>query len=470
MKKVLWRPQPRQAEFLRRREYEVLYGGAAGGGKSEAAVMLPLYWVGVPWFRALILRKSFPQLRELIDKSLVYYGSAFPGARYNVTAHRWTFPSGATVSFGSMYGTADREKYRGLQFDLIIFDELTHFTWAEYSFMFSRNRPAGPGTFVGMRGTTNPGGVGHGWVKNRFITAAPPMTPIVEEVEVGLPEGGTKRMTRSRLFVPATVFDNRALLTNDPGYLANLGMLPEAERNAQLYGSWDSFEGQVFTEWRDDPAHYVDRRWSHVIAPFRIPGHWTLIRGFDWGYSRPFSVGWWAVDEDGRLYRIAEYYGCGGAPDRGLRLEVAELARRIRAMEQENENLKGREIMGVADPAIAQRDGGDSIADIMARERVFWGKGDNTRLAGKMQYHYRLAFDGEGLPMLYAFRTCRHFIRTLPALVYDPGRVEDVDTRGEDHAYDEGRYVLMERPITPRTGATAPRAGEDPLNMKGGSA
>lgn len=174
VKNVIWRPHPRQAAFLKRREYEALYGGAAGGGKSDAALMLPLYWVHIGHFKALILRKTYPELSELIDRSRACYAQAFPAAKYNAQEHRWTFPSGATIAFGSMHTSDDREKYRGRQFDVIVFDELTHFTWEEYSFMFSRNRPSGPGTFVCMRATTNPGGIGHGWVKDRFITAAPP--------------------------------------------------------------------------------------------------------------------------------------------------------------------------------------------------------------------------------------------------------------------------------------------------------
>ena len=241
-------------------------------------------------------------------------------------------------------------------------------------------------------------------------------------------------------------------------------MLPQAERDAQLYGSWDSFSGQVFTEWKNDPAHYQDRQYTHVIDPFMIPKHWRVLRGFDWGYARPFSVGWWAADEDGRLYRIAEYYGWNGTPNQGARMEVAEVAREIRRIEQEDPNLRGRHIAGIADPAITQRDGGDSIADIMARCQVYWDKADNTRLAGKMQYHYRLAFDEKGLPMLYVFNTCKQFIRTFPNLVYDQRHVEDVDTNGEDHAYDEGRYVLMERPISPRAPARPQARPFDPLD------
>ena len=466
MSNAIWAAQPRQAEFLKRREYEVLYGGAAGGGKSDAAVMLPLYWINVPHFKALILRKTFPQVRELIDKTRNYYRRAFPGARYNGTDHRWTFPSGAVVEFGSMHTPADRENYRGKQYDLIIFDELTHFTWEEYSFMFSRNRPGGPGTFVGIRSTTNPGGIGHGWVKERFITAAPPMTPIKENSTIVQPDGSTQVRERSRIFIPASVFDNPALLENDPNYIANLAMLPEAEKNAQLYGSWDSFDGQVFTEWRNDPAHYEDRQWTHVIKPFVIPKNWRIFRGFDWGYARPFSVGWWAADEDGRLYRIAEYYGWNGTPNVGCRMEVAEVAREIRRIEGEDPNLKGRHIAGIADPAITQRDGGDSIADIMAKCHVYWDKADNTRLAGKMQYHYRMAFDGNGIPMMYVFDTCKQFIRTIPNLVYDQRHVEDVDTAGEDHIYDEGRYVLMERPISPRERVKPPVDPFDPLSQR----
>ena len=267
---IIWRPQPRQAAFMRRSEDEALYGGAAGGGKSDALVIEALRQVDVPNYRALILRKTFPQLRELIDKTMQYYKPVFPKARYNASNHCWTFPSGAKIYFGSMFRAQDKYNYQGQQFDFIGVDELTHFTWEEYSYLMSRNRPSGPGTQVYIRATANPGGIGHGWVKARFITPAPPGTRMVQLVDVKKPDGTVEKLRRTRVFIPSTIFDNPALLKNDPGYLNNLASLPEAEKQALLYGSWDSFSGQVFTEWRNDPAHYEDQRWTHVIKPFRI--------------------------------------------------------------------------------------------------------------------------------------------------------------------------------------------------------
>ena len=315
---------------MSRPEYEALYGGAAGGGKSDALVIEALRQVHIPHYKALILRKTFPQLAELIDKTLNYYPRAFPKARYNGSSHTWTFPSGAKILFGSMQYTKDKVKYQGQAYDFIAFDELTHFTWEEYSYLFSRNRPNGPGTRVYIRATANPGGVGHGWVKERFITAAPPMRPVVEEVVWRDPGGTEHTEHQARIFVPSSVFDNPALLQNDPQYVQRLASMPEAERKALLYGDWDTFSGQVFTEWRNDSEHYADRINTHVISPFKVPDSWTIWCGLDWGYSRPFSVGWYAVDHDRRLYRIREYYGCTGAPNTGVKMEPAEVAREIR--------------------------------------------------------------------------------------------------------------------------------------------
>lgn len=466
MAKTIWRPQPKQAAFMARPEYEALYGGAAGGGKSDALVIEALRQVHIPHYKALILRKTFPELRELIDKSLLYYPQAFPGARYNHSEHTWRFPGGAKVIFGAMQHTKDRTKYQGQAYDYIAFDELTHFTYEEYSYLFSRNRPNGPGTRVYIRATANPGGVGHGWVKERFVSAAAPMTTIWETVR-WKDQRGEHETRQSRIFVPATAIDNHALVENDPDYMSRLAAMPEAEKRALLYGDWDSFSGQVFLEWKNDPAHYQDRLWTHVVEPFEIPADWGIWCGLDWGYSRPFSVGWFAVDREKRLYHIRELYGCTGTPNQGVKWEPSELARKIKEIEADDPNLRGREILRVGDPAIWGSDGTESIGALMERERVYFDKGDHARIDGKMQLHHRFAFDEDGRPMLQVFNTCKHFIRTLPALVYDETDVEDVDTDGEDHAYDMARYVCMANPMPPWIAERAKPRPYDPLDLWG---
>ena len=446
---IIWTPQPRQREFMKRREHEALYGGAAGGGKSDCAIAEALRQVHIPHYRGLILRKTYPQLSEMVDRSREIYLPSFPNAKYNDQKHSWTFPSGAKIYFGAMQHTKDRTNYQGKRYDFIDFDELTHFTWDEYSYLFSRNRPNGPGTRCYIRAQANPGGIGHGWVKERFISPAPPMTPIYEDVKIIFHDGKSEIRRRSRVFVPSSIFDNKILMENDPEYITRLASLPENEKRALLYGDWDSFSGQVFMEWRTHPDGYSTRKNTHVIPPFKIPHSWKIYRGFDFGYSRPFSVGWYGVDHDGRLYRIRELYGCTGTPNEGVRWEPAEIAKKIKTIENEDINLKGKYIYGIADPSIFDESRGESVAVMMERQGVFFEKADNTRVAGKMQLHNRLAFDENGIPMLYIFSTCKHFIRTIPSLVYSEADVEDIDTTQEDHIYDEVRYIAMANPINP---------------------
>jgi hypothetical protein len=467
MEKVIWKPQKKQSLFMERPEYECLYGGAAGGGKSDALLIEALRQVSIPHYRGLILRKTYPQLSELIDRSRILYTAAFPAARYLISERCWNFPSGAKIYFGAMQHTKDRLNYQGKRYDFIGFDELTHFTFEEYSYMFSRSRPSGKGTRVYIRATTNPGGIGHSWVKERFITAAPPMTPIKEYFSTSAPDGSVITQTRERIFIPASVFDNEALLSEDPNYLANLSMLPEAERAALLYGNWDSFDGQVFPEWKNDQRHYKDRLFTHVIEPFRIPYEWPIYRGFDFGFSKPFSVGWFAIDFEGRIYHIRELYGCTGVADEGLKIEPHEIARRIREIENDDPNLKGRKIIGVADPSIYDESRGESVARMMEASPnfIYFTPGDNSRTPGKMQFHYRFSFDEDGRPLFYCFNTCKNFIRTIPSLVYSTSNVEDVDTAGEDHIYDMTRYVFMTHKVLPRKPSVAPSWKDDPLDL-----
>ncbi len=464
MSNIIWSPQQKQLEFMSRPEDEALYGGAAGGGKSDALVIEATRQIEIPHYKGLILRKTYPQLTELIEKSLKYYPQAFPNARYNASEHTWKFPSGAKIVFGSMQHSKDKLNYQGKAYDFIGFDELTHFTYEEYIYLMSRNRANGPGTRVYTRSTANPGGIGHAWVKDRFITPAPPLTTMWESVVVEH-NGKKEKRHRSRIFVPSSVFDNSVLLKNDPDYLTRLAALPEAEQRALLYGDWDSYSGQYFAEWRDNPEHYNDRRWTHVIEPFDIPSHWKIHRSFDWGYNKPFSCGWWAVDTDGIAYRILELYGCTKTANEGLKWTAKQVFSEIRKIEEQHEWLKGKNIIGVADPAIFASNGGESIAETAQSCRVYFSPGDNNRIPGWQQVRNRLAFDENGYPMLYVFKNCKAFIRTVPALIYDDHKVEDVDTDGEDHIGDDLRYFCMSRPIKPRVKALSDNFAQNPMNI-----
>lgn len=422
--------------------------------------------VHIPHYKAILFRKTFPEARELILKSHRIYPRAYPKARYNGSEHCWTFPSGAKIYFGSMPNTTSFVRYQGLSFAFIGFDELTHFTQQEYEYLISRNRADGAGVRVYIRATANPGGIGHGWVKARFITPVPPGVTQTVKLEVKNQDGEKIEMTRKRIFIKSSVFDNKKLLENDPNYLANLASLPDAQRRALLYGDWDSFEGQVFTEWRDNPEGYLSKKNTHVIEPFKIPKHWRRYRSFDFGYSKPFAVQWWAVDDDGAVYLYRQLYGCKkDSPNVGLQWEPHEIARKIREIEDTFE--RGNKIIGVADPSIWDKSRGKegTVITMMEREGVYFNKGKNDRLSGLMQLHHRLAFDKNGLPAMYVFNTCRQFIRTLPNLVYSTVNVEDIDTTQEDHDYDACRYFLMENPIAARIDVEEPIKRWSPLDI-----
>lgn len=469
-RKIIWEPQKKQAVFMSRPEYEALYGGAAGGGKSDALLIEALRQVHIPHYKAIIFRKTYPQLSELEERSAELYPYIYPGCKYNASKHFWRFKSGAMIYFGAMQRTADRTKYQGKRYDFIAFDELTHFTWDEYSYMFSRNRPSGPGTRVYIRSSTNPGGIGHGWVKDRFITAGPPFVPITSVMEINMPDGSVQKKKRKRIFIQSTVFDNQKLLDNDPNYIANLASLPEAEKNALLYGDWDSFNGQVFTEFKNNPEGYKSCKHTHVIEPFEIPVTWQRWISFDFGYSRPFSVGFWAIAPSGRLYRYHEIYGCvANSPNTGLKIAPDAIAKKIREymdfeIDKLNADLYYR---AVADPAIwDDRYGSDaSPAKIMEKFGIYFEKGKHDRLAGKMQIHYRLEFDDNGYPGMYIFKNCKDFIRTIPTIVYDEHNVEDIDTDCEDHIYDETRYFLMMNPLPAKHEVKKKKKEFHPLDM-----
>ena len=254
-------------------------------------------------------------------------------------------------------------------------------------------------------------------------------------------------------------------MSSQPGYLRALEKLPPKLRKAWLDGDWDVYEGQFFEDFYDRPAHYQDRKFTHVIEPFEIPADWKIYRSFDWGYHRPFSCGWWAIDYDGVAYRILELYGCTGTPNQGVRWTPDQVFDKIRQIETEHRWLRGKKITGIADPAIWDGETGESIAQTAARHQVYFTPGDHKRLPGWMQVHYRLQLDENGYPQMYIFKNCKAFIRTVPLLQYDKQKPEDVDTEGEDHVADEVRYFCMARPVRPQVQPEADSYSASPMKL-----
>ena len=444
-------PNEKQKLFLSAKVKHVGYGGARGGGKSWAvrtkAKLLALRYPGI---KQLIVRRTY---KELTGNHINILRTETLGiAKYNSTDKVLKFANGSTIEFMYCARNSDLDALQGQEYDVIYLDEATQLS--EYQMKAITACCRGVNDFPKrIYYTCNPGGQGHAYVKRIFIDKRYLANENPEDYE----------------FIQALVDDNTALMEAQPDYVAQLDALPEKLREAWRFGRWDVFEGQVFAEFVDDPEHDKDRVQTHVIEPFKIPDSWKIYRGFDWGYAKPFSVGWYAIDHDNVMYRFRELYGCTGEADRGVEWTVQRVANEIRRIEETDAQLKGRQITGIADPAIWQEDGGESIAETMQRQRVYFHKADHKRLPGKMQCHYRLAFNDEGIPRFYVFNTCKHFIRTIPALIYSETDVEDVDTKMEDHIYDEWRYVCMARPLAPLEKHTAKEIDvdniEDPLNM-----
>lgn len=444
---VLPQPSEKQKQFLLADRKYVGFGGARGGGKSFAvrmkAVLLCLQHAGI---KCLIVRKTFPELQENHINPMVTMLKCYAPNRsdriasYNDAKKTITFPNGSRILFRYCEKDKDAERFQGTETDILFIDEATHQSEERVKKLIACVR--GANNFPKrIYMTANAGGEGHSWYKRLFID---------QQYRKG-------ENPDDYMFIRSLVTDNKALMKENPDYISQLEALPPLLRKMWLEGDWNVAEGIYFEEFRNDPDHYLDRQYTHVIEPFEIPSNWTIYRGFDWGYNRPFSAGYYAFNEDGVMFRILDFYGVQRTRDGedianvGVKWHPQKVFEEIHKFECEHRWLKGKRIIGVADPAIWDAQYGESVAEVAAKNGVYFQKGDHERLAGWLQCHYRLAFDENGYPMFYVFKNCKSFIRTLPTLMCDEHRPEDLDSSGEDHQADEFRYVAMARAILPRT-------------------
>jgi hypothetical protein len=417
-----------QTQFLAASEREVFYGGARGGGKSFALLADPLRYCTKQKHRALIIRRTMPELRDLINHSQQLYPKAYPGAKWREQEKEWKFPSGARIEFGYAENLTDVLRYQGQSYTWIGIDELPQYANVDiYNFLRSSLRSVDPDIPVYMRATGNPGNVGSLWVKNMFVDPAVPNTKFDIEIKTPL---GVKKI--SRRFIPAKLQDNPYLMQTDD-YYAMLASLPEVQRKQFLEGNWEAYEDSSFPEFNKE---------IHVIKPFDIPRNWMRFRTCDWGYSSPACCLWLAVDFDNNIFVYRELYT--------QRITADIFARKVLDAEQ-GEYIR----YGVLDSSTWARRGdiGPSIAETMILEGCKWRPSDRSprsRVAGKLEIHKRLRPDEDtGYPSLFILDNCVNLVRTLPMLPTDKNNPEDVDTHAEDHAYDALRYGCMSRPIHP---------------------
>lgn len=453
---------PTQEQFLRAKTRYVGFGGARGGGKSfvvdVAAVLFCLKYSGMV---CMIVRKTYPELREnhivpLTRQLQCYHADRRQRmAAYNDSQKVITFPNGSRILFRYCDTDKDAERFQGTQCDVLFVDEGTHQSEERFKKLTACVRGVNDypkRVYV----TCNPGGVGHEWVKRLFID---------RKYRAG-------ENADDYMFIQSKVTDNKPLMDADPDYKKQLEALPPKLRRAWLDGDWDIFEGAFFEEFRAEPDRELcdkagisaedalkQRKYTHVIPAFDLneggARGWTIYRSYDFGYSKPFSCAWWAIDYDGVMYRILELYGCTDTPNEGVKWTPDEQFKRIAETEQTHPWLKGRKIFGVADPSIWDTSRGISIAETAEKYGIYFDPGDNKRIAGWMQCHYRLQFDANGYARCYIFDNCKAFIRTIPLLMYDEHNPEDLDTSMEDHCLTGDTMVLTDdgyRPIASLVG------------------
>ncbi len=438
--KVIWEPQRAQAALIACPVFEVFYGGARGGGKTDGALgewashadLYGEHAIG------LMVRRTLVQLTETIERSKQIYRPL--GAKYHEQDKLWRFPNGARLRFAYLERDADADGYQGHSYTRVYIEEIGNFPSSVPIMKLMATLRSGANVPCGFRATGNPGGPGHQWVKARYIDPAPMGWDIIKS-EFTNPFNGEK-VSRDRVYIPSRLDDNRYLGAD---YVANLHLSGNAELvRAWLEGDWSVIAGAFFPEFSLQ---------KHVVRPVTLPKDWIRFRSMDWGSAKPFSVGWWAISDGvvpqfprGAIIRYREWYGAS-EPNIGLRMPANDVGQGIVSRET------GETITyGVLDPAAFASDGGPSIAERLGVKGN--RRADNARvqrlgaMGGWDQLRQRLIGE-EGRSMLYIFNTCKDLIRTLPALQHDPDRPEDVDTDAEDHAPDECRYACMSRPWVP---------------------
>lgn len=467
--------QPKQTEAFLTEANECFYSGAAGSGKSHLMRVAAVAWCSdIPGLQVYLFRRTSP---DLLANHMVG-PSGFPSmlseladqkhVQINYSKNEIRFWNSSVIHLCHCQHDKDMYGYQGAEIHVLMVDELTHFSEEVYRYLRGRVRLGGlripdhyyirdsngvvkednegnklcrmPRVLAGA----NPGGVGHAWVKRTFIDFAPPMTIKQMPDE----DGGFRRQ-----FIPAYLRDNQILVQNDPKYLARLrGLGSEALVSAMAEGNWDIPAGG-----------YFDGVWNrnvHVLEPFEIPPSWRIDRSFDWGSSKPFSVGYWAETDGtealmsdgtvrhfkkGTLFRIGEIYGWTGTPDEGVRWTAKKVAKEIKKFE-DSRDWGWRVKPSAADSAIYTKENGPSIADDMLEEGVRWlpaDKRSGSRHIGWLNMVKRLEASKESVMEeagLFIFSNCLQFIRTVPSLPRDPNDAEDIYSKAEDHVGDEARY------------------------------
>lgn len=438
---VVWEPQggPQEAA-VQCEAYDLLFGGARGGGKTDYIVGdWAIHWNKYRELaRGVVIRKTFPQLQEIMSRAQQIYPRL--GAEYKAAEKKWVFPGGGELYFRHFENDSSFEDMQGWNLSRIYVDELGQFTSPTPLDKLKASLRSRGGVKVGFRGTANPGGPGHHWIKARYIDPAP-------SGYIHLPINGG-----DRIYIPSKVTDNKILLDSDPGYVDRLKDIgsPELVR-AWLDGDWSVIQGAYFPEFSYD---------KHVVRPEVLPKEWLRFRAMDWGSSAPFGVLWIAVADGthgfypkNSLVVYREWYG--GVDGKGWKLPISEVARGILGME-----LKGETRYGVIDPAAFKEEGGPSIAEQLAKYGAVFRRADNSRLSGWQELRNRLV-GVDGKPTLYIFDTCANLIRTLPAMQHDIRKPEDADSTGDDHLVDTLRYACTSRPWIQK-----PLSGDDKKEIK----